>query len=97
MGYYINPKNMSKEQWLIENGHEVFAFGTFEEASKDDVLPVVWVDNGASSAAAVAYDARELDDFIGNPKDKRPMRYFLVPVDALIEVEALPEGFKVKQ
>jgi len=85
MGFYVNPENESKEEFL-SNKME------FDSVSWDMLarmepasLPVVLVDNGPFSAAGVAYNEQELSDF-QDPNDPRPKRYFLVPIEELIPV-----------
>lgn len=77
MGYYINPPNMSKDDFLASEGTEI----TTEEAaafdySDTDTLPVCLVDNGLFTAAAIAYNKQERDYFL--EPDPRAMRWFLV-------------------
>jgi hypothetical protein len=83
MGYYINPKTGSKEEWLAKNAKpisdsqaESFKFGL-------NSLPVCLVDNGGFTAAGIAYDARELRAFL-NP-DPRPKKWYSVESDKLKE------------
>ncbi len=82
MGYYINPPNMSKEEFLDQKGTEI----SREEAASfkfidDNVLPVVLVDNGLFTAAAIAYSPDELEEFLS--PDHRPMKWFLVEKELL--------------
>ena len=88
MGMYINPSNCSKEQFLVDYGIET----TMEEVRDFDYmtasinLPVLLVDNDPFTAAAVAYDANERDSFLHgilNGRDRRPVKYYLVPKAAL--------------
>lgn len=79
MGYYINPKDQSKEDWLQRHGIPV---------SRDEmdlvnnwkgdgaVVPVCWVDNGGFTAAGIAYDPNEVKAF--RHEDGRPKVWFLV-------------------
>src|SRR5438876_105539 len=93
MGYYINPKNGTKEAWLVEHGKPI----SYPEAKHMDlngnreVTLVVYVWNGAFSAVGIAFDEREREAFL-NPKDNRVKAYFSVPVDKLVDV-GLPDGF----
>lgn len=97
MGYYINPKDMSKEEWLAVHGVEVPAFRPFDERPSN-ALPVCLVNNVGLgfTAAGVAYDAREQDHF-ADPKDWRPRRYFYADIRDLKDVEAIPADFEVKE
>jgi hypothetical protein len=82
MGYYINPTNMSKEQWLRENGVEV-PKPIAKHHPAGDELVVCLVDNGAFTAAGIAYDDGERDAFMY--PDSRPMRWYLVKRELLKE------------
>jgi len=89
MGNYINPLNMSKEAWLVDNGRLLLAApDTYRDG---DEVAVCLVDNGPFTAAAVAYSQDELEYF-KSPSDDRPKLWFYVPLDKLIEVKAVPEG-----
>lgn len=88
MGTYLNPQNMEKEEWL---GY----FGTpmaVPPVRFDERLPtqyaVCLVQNPAFSAAAVAFDQRELDDF-ADPSDHRPKRWYWVSVNDLRQAGTL--------
>ena len=80
MGYYINPSNMPKEQWLEENGQNVspkFA----REHKIDGRYLVCLVDNGPFTAAGICYDDRERDAFL--IPDQRPKTWYLVSKELL--------------
>ena len=83
MGYYINPKTGTKEQWLAENAKPI----SHSEAKNFDFtkghLPVVLVDNGAFTAAGIAYDHAERDEFMR--PDGRPTKWFTVERNKLKE------------
>ena len=81
MGIYINPKNESKEQWL-ESVSEPTTLNKLREADYKTLFPVVWVDNGHFTAAAVADSPKELHRFVDFP-DSRPMKYYLVSFTSL--------------
>lgn len=104
MGYYVNPKDKSKEEWLEENksGPALFVAqlhdltpnpelddglfrGIWNEMLKSGDIPVVLVNNGAFSAAGVAYCLNELEAFTAR-SDKRHRVIFQIPKDRLIEV-----------
>ncbi len=73
MGYYINPKNGdTKEKWLSKNCWLVpKACLSYNEIRSMKLIPLVWVNNGAFTAVAIAYCKREYLEFL-NPNDKRP-------------------------
>lgn len=81
MGLYVEPEDMAKIEWCIENGIplEVDEKITFADIPRD-YMAVCCVDNVFFIALAVAYDAREFKYFIENV-DERPKRWFLVPRD----------------
>lgn len=85
MGLYINPKNKSKEEWLIE--HLLVEKGvppTIHTLKSNNLHTVVvcWMDNGQFTAAAVMYSAEELARF-SDPADPRGKLWFIVPVSAV--------------
>ena len=105
MGVYINPKNMSKEQWLAENAVEVktnekgfdlmrvvLADEELKELEGGGHLPVVLVDNGPFTAAGIAYSKRELEAFT-DERDLRPKRFFIVPIHKLLKVSPELKGY----
>lgn len=94
MGRYINPKGMSKEQWLTENGEQFdeshfVSLKTIDAALYDNAhtVPVCLVDNGWMTAAGIAVDQRELEIFL--LPDGRPKTWYLVPRDKLKQIGAL--------
>lgn len=77
MGYYINPENESKEAFLAKNGREVSRAEVMRHDFAGDSLPVVLVNNFSFTAAGIAYDKQELDDWM-NDRSGRPVRFFVV-------------------
>ncbi len=75
MGLYIDPVDMSKEDWLLKNGTRIAP--AFTDPCSGDVT-VCLVNNGPFTAAAVAYSEREVDAF-NQPRDGRPKVWFRVP------------------
>ena len=75
MGAYINPTNgMSKEDWLDKYGVSILG----QDAKITEVaLPVCLVDNGPFTAAAIAYDERELNDFKNDGTDRLKLWYMV--------------------
>ena len=83
MGYYINPTDCTKEAWLQQNGTEIPPMTAKELVEADgEQMPVVLVDNGAFTAAGVAYSAGALMAFFG-PHDHRPKRVYAVDREKL--------------
>ncbi len=63
MGKYINPRDCSKEQWLNANGKILTDEAAVAFQFTGETLPVCWVNNGVFTAAGIAYDERERDEF----------------------------------
>jgi hypothetical protein len=78
MGYYINPRTQTKEEFLDENG--ILLTGDLEAKMPDnpDYALVCLVGNGAFTAAGVAYSKRERDAF-NDPSDTREKSWYWVP------------------
>jgi hypothetical protein len=80
MGAYVNPRGMSKEKWLAENGvrldTETMVLQPYAVLCGKEFLPVVLVDNGPFTAAAIAYSEAEFDAFM-DPLDRRPKSVYL--------------------
>lgn len=84
MGYYINPKRQSKEQFLSEKGERLTKPPKWENVP-DGFLPVALVDNGPFTAAGICYSERELACF-SDDRDPRPIIFYMVSVEDLIPV-----------
>lgn len=89
MGFYINPKNETKEEFLAKKG--IAVPNTFKwENRLPNTLPVVLVDNGPFTAAGIAYSKEEYLQFNNHdPSDERAKIVFLVDIDDLIPVSNL--------
>ena len=92
MGCYINPPDMTKEQWLEENASELppppdslEKFIDKYESGKQPFYIVCLVDNGYFTAAAVAFDKDELMAF-ANTTDLRPKKWYVATYEALTRV-----------
>lgn len=82
MGFYINPKDgTSKEQWLDTHGKRIPRPDKHREGSS---IAICLVDNGAFTAAAIAYNQRELEAF-QYPGDYRRKQWWHVPEASLAE------------
>lgn len=78
MGYYVNPPEETKEEWLNKHGKVITAVEAREVFSNNsDYLPVVLVDNFMFTAAAIAYSPQELEEFL-REDDIRPRKIYLV-------------------
>lgn len=93
MGCYINPQNETKEEFLRTNGLPPDSFEQFKDWNErpKGMLPVVLVDNGWMTAAAIAYKPTELKAF--TYPDPRPKQYYYVSIDKLKEVTDLERYF----
>jgi len=84
MGYYVNPPLSTKEDFLADNG-VIVPFETKWNDIPKDCLPVMWVNNGPFTAAAIGFNPKELDAF-REPKDNRPKKLFVVEKSKLKEI-----------
>lgn len=76
MGYYIETgSNKGKANWLRSNAKAI-SFNRSQISS--DLIPVVVVDNGPFEAAAIAFNSKELDEFL-DPDGEREVEKLLVP------------------
>lgn len=86
MGYYINPTKESKEQFLKREGIMVpFNPKLSWDSVPKGFLPVVLVNNGHCTAAAIAYSADVLAECT-SLNDPRPRQIFLVKIEKLVKV-----------
>lgn len=84
MGTYINPPNMTKEQWLDANAELLPKPEYLDEASGR--YTVCLVDNGAFTAAGVMFSKQEFLRWTYRDDDPRPKLWFSAPrekVDAV--------------
>lgn len=87
MGYYVNPKEMTKEQWLKENAKLIDtsrARATWNSLTSGNELPVCLVDNGPFTAAGICYNEDEFKVFL--EPDGRSKMWFVAPKEKLLEV-----------
>ena len=90
MGFYVNPKEMTKEAYLETYGVKIDGVPKKEDLDWDgDTLPVVLMYNPAFSAAGVAYNESEFD-YMSSPEDRRPKVWYLIEKKYLNEDAGLP-------
>lgn len=87
MGCYVNPQNMTKEEWLIIHGTPSTTSLKWAQVPAG-MLPVILVNNGLFTAAAVAYKPSELTVFL-EPDDPRPKKVYLCQIDELLKASDL--------
>lgn len=92
MGIYINPKNITKDEFLEQYGEQIFdsknmkiedilqTFTLFtDENNFRDYFLVRWVDNGEFTAAGIAYNAEELEALLyTDMHDTRHFKWYIV-------------------
>lgn len=84
MGAYVNPKDMTKEDWLKANAEGISPTAPVAiDAMSPNHLPVCLVDNGPFTAAGIAFNERELQAF-NDPNDYRMKVWFWVPKEKLM-------------
>jgi hypothetical protein len=86
MGAYINPPDMSKEEWLLHYAQAIEHTPEWHECP-DGNLPVCLVHNGNWTAAGIAFDEQELKRFQYSG-DHREKEWFFAPVRGLLAVSA---------
>ncbi len=90
MGYYINPPNITKEEWLEKHGQ---ATETPVWPAPEGAIPVCLVDNGAFRAAGICYSEAEFDAFRAPDHGyQRPRTWYYVPFEKVIDVEPSVEA-----
>jgi len=82
MGYYVNPTDMTKLEFLEQNGHPVSEEAVRKYTYDQDTLPVCLVHNATFVAAGIAVDERERGRFL-REMGGREHQWYLVPRDVL--------------
>lgn len=84
MGYYVNPSNQTKEQFLSEKGERLVEAPKWSDVPQGS-LPVAFVDNGPFSAAGICYSEAELE-YLSDETDLRSIIFYMVSIDDLVPV-----------
>jgi hypothetical protein len=84
MGFYVNPCDCSKEEWLIKNSVKQSKVAPKWSDIDDEHLAVCLVDNLMFTAAGVAYNEYDLECFARD--DDRDKIWYIVPIKKLKEV-----------
>ena len=82
MGYYINPKDGTKEEWLAANARPITAPNARNWDFNSNELPICLVDNFHFTSAAIAYCPEEVMAFY-YAGDGRPTRWFAATLEKL--------------
>lgn len=89
MGFYINPPDMTKEDWLIKHNVKIFTTPpSFESIREKNLILICLVDNGLFTTAGICYSQREIDAF-NQPKDLRLKLWCCVPQEEVFKL--MPE------
>jgi hypothetical protein len=98
MGYYINPPDVMKEEFLKRKGLPLTRLAaknfTHKQALQWGGCIVVLVINGPFTAAGIAFSQGELEAFRDNVNDTRPKSFYLVQLGDLVDY--LPKEIYVK-
>ena len=88
MGFYINPPEGTKEDWLLRNGQAMISP---DWPPPEGQVLVCMVDNGPFRAAGICYDKSEWEEFTA--PDSRSKEWYLVPREKILTVCPSVENF----
>lgn len=101
MGYYINPKDQSKEAWLAQHGRKInpLVFGDsiaeqWEGLTAYNFHPVALFHNPQFTAAGVAYSEAEYSRFTHDTSGRKTDWYLVLDAKILEHLPKLEEDFK---
>ena len=86
MGYYINPENMTKEEFLYTNATPIRHYDRKFNAKESGKFTICLVFNSFFTAAAVCFSENEFKEF--NTDDGRAKLWYEIDIDKLIGVVA---------
>lgn len=84
MGFYVNPTDCTKEEFLYKHGTLSTREIPFEEYPQGH-LPVVLIDNRIFTAVGIAFSENEYKAFT-QANDPRPRSIYSVPIAELVKV-----------
>lgn len=79
MGFYVNPTDMSKEDWFAKNATPLsisLSPKQLHYSPASNSVACVLVDNGGFTALGICYSQRELEDFAKNDGRLKIWGYF---------------------
>jgi hypothetical protein len=83
MGFYINPANVTKSEFLNDHGDLVKPVGMAPPSYKyNNKIAVCLVDNVAFEAALICYCVEEFE-MAKDCRDTRPKVWFMVPIECV--------------
>ncbi len=96
MGIYINPPDMTKEEFLEKHGELLTDPTTIDIDNDRSKVVVCLIDHyGQHTAAGIAYSNRERDAFIHGTRDRETRWYTISPHD-IGEDAGLPKEYPDK-
>lgn len=89
MGTYVNPQDMTKEEWLRKNAKMVIRDDAINWNDFKEVFLICLIDNMIFSAAGIAFSAQERDAFL--QIEGRPTEFYCATKEDLLKVSRLAE------
>lgn len=86
MGYYLNPKAMSKKDWLDTYAVRINRAPPRQFRDEEHIV-ICLVDNGFFTAAGIAFSQAELEAF--TYEDGREKIWYTIPIKDLIAEDPL--------
>ncbi len=83
MGFYIDPENCGKEEFLAQHGVRIEQISAKATLATGESMPVCLVDNGFFKAAGIGFSDHEIEHF-SDERDQRPKQWFAVPREKLV-------------
>jgi len=91
MGYYLEPKAVTKEEFLSDFGTEITRDQFASAAIVPETTLVALVHNPSFSAALLVYNEYERSRVL-NDSSHRPYQLFTIPTNELATSDAVPES-----